>query len=80
MTFVFLISQWGSIDHAHHQHDSGEVCDYCIGSKNLEHMTGDSHTRNLPVILYSHLDSFPADNYQPAFIANYNGRAPPYSL
>ena len=30
---TLLLSQWGVIDHAFHEHEAGEVCDYCISAK-----------------------------------------------
>lgn len=34
---LLLLGQWGSFDHAYHQHDSGEVCDFCLSAQALDH-------------------------------------------
>ena len=34
---ILLLGQWGSFDHAYHQHDSGEACDYCLSAQALDH-------------------------------------------
>ena len=33
---TLLLSQWGMIDHAFHEHVAGEVCDYCITAKSFD--------------------------------------------
>lgn len=33
---TLLLSQWGMIDHAFHEHNAGEVCDYCITAKAVD--------------------------------------------
>lgn len=35
--FILLLGQWGSFDHAYHQHDTGEVCDFCLSAQVLDH-------------------------------------------
>jgi len=35
-TLILLLGQWGSLDHAYHEHNSGENCDYCISAKSLD--------------------------------------------
>lgn len=37
-TIILLLAQWGSFEHAYHEHDSGEVCDYCLTSQALDHV------------------------------------------
>jgi len=34
---ILLLGQWGNIDHAYHEHDSGEVCDFCLSAQALDH-------------------------------------------
>jgi len=34
---VLLLTQWGSISHDYHVHDSAEACDYCLAAQGLEH-------------------------------------------
>jgi len=33
---TLLLSQWGVIDHAFHEHIAGEVCDYCLSAKSFD--------------------------------------------
>lgn len=42
LTLSLLLSQWGAIDHVYHDHTAGEVCDYCVTSKSLDHAVNGS--------------------------------------
>ena len=37
LTVTLLLSQLGSLDHAYSEHQSGEVCDYCVSVPSLDH-------------------------------------------
>jgi hypothetical protein len=37
LVLVLLLTQWGSLDHDYHVHDSGESCDYCLSAHALDH-------------------------------------------
>ena len=40
LTFIavfILLGQQGSFDHAFHDHEAGEICDFCLHSKALDH-------------------------------------------
>ena len=37
LTVTLLLSQLGSLDHASSEHQSGEVCDYCVSAPSLDH-------------------------------------------
>lgn len=37
LTVTLLLSQMGSLDHVYTEHDSGEVCDYCLSTPSLDH-------------------------------------------
>lgn len=37
LTVTLLLSQWGTIDHVYQEHTAGEVCDFCISAKSLDH-------------------------------------------
>ena len=41
-TLILLLGQWGSLDHAYHEHNSGENCDFCISAKSLDHAVSTS--------------------------------------
>lgn len=34
---VLLLTQWGSLAHDYHIHDSGEGCDYCLSAHALDY-------------------------------------------
>lgn len=78
--FIMLLGQWGSLDHAYHQHDTGEVCDYCISSQALDHAIA-------PITLLVLTPSF--EDFQPeqtehqianSHVRHYTVRAPPRFL
>lgn len=37
LTVTLLLSQSGTLDHAYSEHQSGEVCDYCLSVPSLDH-------------------------------------------
>lgn len=38
LALFIILSQQGSLEHAYHDHEAGEVCDYCLSSKSLDHI------------------------------------------
>lgn len=34
---ILLLTQWGSLGHDFHIHDSAESCDYCLSAQALDH-------------------------------------------
>ena len=38
LVVVLLLTQWGSIGHDYHKHDTAENCDYCISAQALDHV------------------------------------------
>lgn len=78
--FILLLGQWGSFDHAYHQHDTGEVCDYCLSAQALDHAI-------VPAIQFVFTPSF--EEFQPDLtkqhtsssrVRYYAARAPPRFL
>jgi hypothetical protein len=37
LIFFLVLGQWGSLDHAYHDHETSEVCDYCLSAQPLDH-------------------------------------------
>lgn len=37
LAITLLLSQLGTLDHVYSEHQSGEVCDYCISAPSLDH-------------------------------------------
>jgi len=33
---ILLLTQWGSISHDYHEHDSAEACDYCLSAQGFD--------------------------------------------
>lgn len=36
LVFVLLLTQWGSLAHDYHIHDTAETCDYCLSAQALD--------------------------------------------
>lgn len=77
---LLLLGQWGSFDHAYHEHDSGEACDYCLSAQALDHAI-------TPAIQFVFTPSF--EEFQPHLtkqnlssntVRYYAARAPPRFL
>ena len=77
---TLLLSQWGVIDHAFHDHFEGEVCDYCISAKPFDNavtssdeiVVSDSQNQNPAVLLQV------AKSETPRYY--YSVRAPPRTI
>ncbi len=37
LTIILALGQWASLDHAYHDHQENESCEYCLSIKPLEH-------------------------------------------
>lgn len=77
---LLLLGQWGSLDHVYHEHDSSEVCDYCIQKQGSDQAVEEGIQ---PVIAaFNHCD--PSGQYSNTFsnrnIRGYEARAPPRSI
>ena len=80
LALLLLLGQWGSFDHLHHAHDSGEVCDYCLQAQGLDHAVVPV-TQHIAV-KFSH-QSQPAQVYASTSdspLRYYSVRAPPRSI
>jgi len=78
--FILLLSQWGSLDHVYHVHDSAEVCDFCLSAQALDH--GALHTASI-VFTPSHHQSPPELVRLTVFRNNvryFSVRAPPHFI
>ena len=42
LAVTLLLSQLGSLEHAYSEHESGEVCDYCVSTPSLDHAVNGS--------------------------------------
>lgn len=54
LTLVTLLSQWGWLEHAYHDHDAGERCEFCLSSASQhDHAITASSASQLPVIVHN---------------------------
>lgn len=80
LAVITLLSQWGVVEHAYHDHDSGEVCVVCLTASNHDHAI----TPSLPAL--PTMASFTIGEQLPQQVAarrtvrHYASRAPPFSL
>jgi len=37
LSLFLMLGQWGSLDHVYHEHESVDVCEFCLSSQSLEH-------------------------------------------
>jgi len=47
ITLFLILGQWSSLEHVYHDHTAGEVCDYCLSIKPLEHIAVNSIQPNI---------------------------------
>ena len=50
ITITLLLSQWGVIEHAFHEHVAGEVCEYCLTAKSFDDIVLSSDQAVVPAI------------------------------
>ncbi len=77
LAVTLLLSQMGTLDHAYTEHQSGEVCDYCLSLPSLDHAINSSAQANFSNnTIQQHIELA-----QKSFSANtirfYAARAPP---
>lgn len=74
---TLLLSQWGSIDHLFHAHQSGEVCDYCVSAQSLENAVS-SGEHSIAVVKATTVQEEQTQIvYAESFTRHYAARAPP---
>jgi len=75
-----LLGQTGSLEHAYHDHETGESCDYCVHSKSLDHtVTASILSTVQPSALHWHAE-LPLPISHKTQVASYAVRAPPRSI
>ena len=77
---TLLLSQWGIIDHAFHEHVESEVCDYCITAKPFDDAVTSSdeivvsnRQNQTPAVLLATANSKTRNHF-------YSVRAPPHLI
>ena len=81
LTLVTLLSQWGWLEHAYHEHDAGGFCGFCLSSASQHnHAITASSATQLPVIVNNFVAT-PLILSQPVLTnASFQIRAPPRFL
>jgi len=74
---TLLLSQWGTIEHAFHKHDAGEVCDYCISAKSFNHALTSSVQLFVPEIQKQNPEVPVLESHLKTTRHFYSVRAPP---
>ena len=77
LAITLLLSQWGSIDHLYHAHQSGEVCDYCVSAQPLENAVNSGESSIVVVKATSVQADQTQTTYAESFTRHYAARAPP---
>ena len=77
ISLFLLLGQWGSLEHMHHDHQSGEACDYCLQLKSTDQLHTSTEQFNLLTSHYQWIDQY-ASQFVLAQSPNYFAiRAPP---
>jgi len=48
LTFFLLFGQFGSLEHAYHDHQESELCEFCLKLQPFEHITDNSIQLYIP--------------------------------
>jgi len=77
LALVILLSQLGSIEHAYHEHDSGEACEYCLSAHSFDAaiLTAEFTTPVYP--LSFHINQPTLSLFTESRFNHYSARAPP---
>ena len=80
LAVITLLSQWVLVEHAYHEHDSGEVCAVCLVASTHDHAI----TPNLPApsiaASFTIGEQLPQQGAGRRTVRHYASRAPPFSL
>ena len=49
ITLFLILGQWSSFEHAFHDHQASEVCDFCLNKKPLEQLATNSIQTFIPL-------------------------------
>ncbi len=77
ITLFLILGQWSSFEHAFHDHQASEVCDFCLNKKPLEQLATNSIQTFNPISLsqwYDQLTPRLAFNNK---LSYFSARAPP---
>lgn len=80
LAVIILLSQWGWVVHAYHDHDAGEACEVCLTINAQNHAIAPSLLLLLVVFGFILNASTPRLNMVPRAACYYSARAPPSFL
>lgn len=77
LTLTLLLSQMGILDHVYNEHQSGEVCDYCISAPSLDHAITSSVQTDFSNNISQQHNKLTQQSLNASAIRFYAARAPP---
>lgn len=77
LTLFLILGQWSSLEHAFHEHQASEVCDYCLSKKPLEHLAVNSIQTFFPTSIPQWQDELTPQVYLNEKVSYFAARAPP---
>lgn len=80
LTLFLVLTQWGSLEHAYHDHSAGEACDYCSTSKSLDHIVLASSESVVHTVGFQWHDELISQDFYKAHVNYFTARAPPHTI
>lgn len=77
LALVILLSQLSSIEHAYHDHDTGEACEYCLSAQALDAAVLTPELKTPVHSLSFQLKQLKLSNFTESCFTYYAARAPP---
>jgi len=77
LTLFLLLGQWSSLEHDYHDHESGEICDYCLNAQPLDHAVTNSVELGISNEPTHQQDELAQEFISKSNIRYYSVRAPP---
>jgi len=77
LTLAILLSQLGSLEHAYHEHDSGEACEYCLSAHPFDTAILSAEFITPAYPLSFHLNQAKLSLFTESRFNHYSARAPP---
>jgi hypothetical protein len=74
---VLILGQWSSLEHAYHEHNSNEVCDYCLSIKPLDNAATNSAQAFVSNQISHNQDELTSGFIPSNLIRHFSVRAPP---
>ena len=77
LTLFLVLGQWSSFEHAFHEHQESEVCDFCLNKKPLEQLANHTIDTFIPQSISQQHEKLAFELVLNTQASYFSARAPP---